>query len=187
MFVAALATVAFVVGCTRVVEATHSTNVATSISFQNRTKEMVGPVDTKLDPHSVAGVNYTSIPVVNANGDHLTLDASQRPVLFVAYWCPHCQRTLQLFTKNMASLGQKPILVFVGYNKGTSLGQAVQVEHEEVRQLHLADFEVYYNLSSSASDTYAPLGYPTLVYRSGFGLLSLYGEHTLAIWEKVLR
>ncbi|WP_067616861.1 TlpA family protein disulfide reductase [Alicyclobacillus acidiphilus] len=176
-------------GCSIAWNDSHAKVQATTqqISFQNRTDELVGPVDTKLDPTPVKQVDYTKIPVVDGEGRHVSLDARKQPVLFVAYWCPHCQRTLKLLSQEFHSLKQKPILVCVGYSQGTTLRQAVAVQHQEQTALHLAAFQVYYDLNPKAGDVYAPAGYPTLVYQANDQLLSLYGEHTAAIWRQVLR
>lgn len=158
----------------------------TSMAFQNRTSDMLVTPDAKLDPTIVQNETYRAISVVNSSGHPQVIHVGHQPVLFVAYWCPHCQRTLQLLTEYRAKFGVLPIIVCVGYSNGTSLSAAVRVERQEERVLHLAHFSVYYALASTAGNRYAPEGYPTLVYRDKGELKTLYGEHSLAIWEQVL-
>lgn len=158
------------------------------IAFANVTKEQVIRPDAKVDPSVVKGTDYTHVKVINSAGKTVTLDARQHPILFVAYWCPHCQRTLINLSKNRSKFAQLPILVSLGFPSNVSLATAVKVEHSEEQQLHLASFQVYYALSPSAGNTYAPKGYPTLAYfnSSKRHLMTLFGEHTLSVWEQVL-
>ncbi|WP_040290153.1 TlpA family protein disulfide reductase [Alicyclobacillus hesperidum] len=154
--------------------------------FQNRTSDNIIAPDTKLDSQPVRGSLYKDVLVLQANGKSAHLDVTHGPLLFVAYWCPHCQRTLQLLTKLQSQLKQIPTLVDVGYPSGATLADAVRIDRAERAQLHLANFPTYFILAPNAGDQYAPLGYPTLVYRQGGQTLSLFGEHTSAIWKQIL-
>ncbi|MFD1674553.1 TlpA family protein disulfide reductase [Alicyclobacillus fodiniaquatilis] len=166
---------------------THSTKTAsTKATFQNLISDDVIKPDTKLDPHKPFGVDYTHVEVVDAKGHHVTLNASKTPILFTAYWCPHCQRTLRLLSSQQNTLQRMPVVVSFGFAKNTTLKTAVGIQHAEISQLKLHGFKVYYDLSPSAGDEYAPLGYPTLAYDSGGSIVTLYGEHTLDIWKQVL-
>jgi hypothetical protein len=156
------------------------------ISFQNETKEMLVTPDQTLDPSIPRGVDYTRIQAVNGDGQTVTLDAERTSILVVAYWCPHCQRTLKLLSQYRPSLDTVPVLLNVGYPSGTTLSEAVHVEQEEERALGLHGMTSFYDLDPSAGDKYAPKGYPTLVYKSSRGLNTLFGEHTLAVWKQVL-
>lgn len=157
-----------------------------AISFQNRLTMLPTAPDNRLDPTTANGVDYHHIRVLDANGKQVVLSVSQGPILFAAYWCPHCQRTLVLFSKKSQELQAKPVVVCVGYPAGTTLKQAVHVETEEVSELHLATFTTYYDLSPQAGDIYAPKGYPTLAYQALGQTKLLFGEHTWSIWKQVL-
>lgn len=162
------------------------TAAAGPIVFVNRTSQMRVQPDASLDPTRAVGIDERQIPVLNDRGTRVYLDAFRGPILFVAYWCPHCQRTLLLLTNHRRNLRQIPTLVFVGYPPQTTFAEARQVVREEHRALHLANFPTFYALSQTAGDTYAPKGYPTLAYPTETGVDLLFGEHTLSIWQKVL-
>ncbi|WAH35299.1 TlpA family protein disulfide reductase [Alicyclobacillus dauci] len=178
-------------GCATVTNGTDTTTNGTSaakpkLAFQNRTRELVVTPDTKVDPSPATDVDYTHVSVLTAAGKRVVLDARQTPILFVAYWCPHCQRTLELLSSHKSELSRLPVIVNVGFPKNTELQEAVQVEAEETKQLNLHGFQMYYALDPAAGDKYAPQGYPTLAYENVRGIQTLFGEHTLSVWTSVL-
>ncbi|MCY0896276.1 MAG: hypothetical protein OWS03_08325 [Alicyclobacillaceae bacterium] len=124
------------------------------------------------------------IRVETAAGTWVTLNAKNHPVLFAAYWCPHCQRTLVLLQKHIADTPGWPTVVYVGYPDGFPLKTAVRIEHEEKKAFHLTYTHVYY-LIGSADQTYIH-GFPYLVFNRRGTLLSLFGEHTFPVWKKAL-
>ncbi|GMA61417.1 hypothetical protein NZD89_17055 [Alicyclobacillus fastidiosus] len=154
--------------------------------FQNKTKEMVVTPDSKVDPVPVTDVADTHLQVLDGQGNRVMLDVAKTPVLIVAYWCPHCQRTLELLSTHRAQLGQLPVLVNTGFPAGTTLTEAKRVEAAEVKDLKLQNFTSYYALDTSFANRYAPKGYPTLLYPSATGVQSLNGEHVLSVWAQVL-
>ncbi|WP_041695143.1 TlpA family protein disulfide reductase [Alicyclobacillus acidocaldarius] len=154
--------------------------------FQNLTGAMNQGQDPRWDPRPASVGLYGAVPVWTASGRQEVLTPERQPLLFAAYWCPHCQRTLQLLTAIRHRLKHMPVIVNVGYPAGTSLQTAIRIAREEDAALHLAPFEQVFILTPSAGDRYAPLGYPTLVFRQGSALWSLYGEHRAEIWEKAL-
>ncbi|SIS97763.1 TlpA family protein disulfide reductase [Alicyclobacillus vulcanalis] len=154
--------------------------------FQNLTGAMNEGQDPRWDPKAAPTGVYDDVTVVTASGRQEVLSVRDAPLLFAAYWCPHCQRTLQLLTSIESRLKQKPILVNVGYPPGTTLQTAARIAREESQVLHLAPFQEVFILNPDAGDRYAPLGYPTLAfYRAGRDW-TLYGEHRASIWEKAL-
>ncbi|WP_062305363.1 TlpA family protein disulfide reductase [Alicyclobacillus sendaiensis] len=154
--------------------------------FQNLTGAMNQGQDPRWDPRPASSGLYGAVTVWTASGRQEVLTADRQPLLFAAYWCPHCQRTLQLLTSIRHRLRRMPVIVNVGYPAGTSLQTAVRIAREEDAALHLAPFEEVFILTPSAGDRYAPLGYPTLVFRQGNALWSLYGEHRAEIWIRAL-
>lgn len=52
---------------------------------------------------------FRAIPVVTLDGARTTVDATRTPVLFIAWWCPHCHDLL----KDLAGtpLPRKPVLI----------------------------------------------------------------------------
>lgn len=154
--------------------------------FQNKTKDMVVTPDSRVDPVPVTNVADTHLQVLDGDGNRVDLDVAKTPVLIVAYWCPHCQRTLELLSTHRTQLGQLPVLVNTGFPAGTTLAQAKRVEAAEIKDLKLQNFTSYYALDSSFGNQYAPKGYPTLLYPSATGVQSLNGEHVLSVWAQVL-
>jgi thiol-disulfide isomerase/thioredoxin len=153
--------------------------------FAVKVNEQKVTPDSALDAVPADAARYRSITVFDANGRRVTLDAANAPVLFVAYWCPHCQRTLQLLSQNRSELRRLPVMVSMGFVPGTPLSEAVRLTQQEETALHLSGFKTYYALDPS-SRQWIPRGYPTLVFDRNGALQMLYGEHTLDVWQKVL-
>lgn len=135
-----------------------------------------------FDPKSASTAKYSKVEVLDAQGHHVTLDAHKQPILFEAYWCPHCQRTLKLFEKQLGTLPVQPVVVSMGFDKGTTLQDAVKLGKAESSALGLSGLTVYYSLDPNISD-YVPVGFPTMVFNDHGTLKALYGEHTLQAWE----
>ncbi len=135
---------------------------------------------------SASGTTYNQIEVLTSTGQTIQLDATKTPILFVAYWCPHCQRTLVAFLKHVPR-NQMPIIVSLGFVPGTSLAYAQQLTHEEWAALHFSEqnIQVDYVLGQAASQ-YVKDGYPTFVFSYHHQLLKLVGEHVWPIWAKAL-
>ncbi len=125
---------------------------------------------------------YSHVVVYDVSGKKVTLDAHNQPILFEAYWCPHCQRTIQLFEKQMSQLPVKPVLVSMGFAKGTTFQQAKAIGSQEAAALGIKGLKVYYSLNRN-TETYVPVGFPTLVFNDGGTLKALYGEHTFSAWQ----
>jgi thiol-disulfide isomerase/thioredoxin len=126
---------------------------------------------------------FKQLQLYDADGKvvHPGLD---KPLLIVAYWCPHCQRTLVLLNANKDKLKQLPVVISAGFQPNTTLQQAKDITKEEFRLLGISGFQVYYCFTQFSRDL-LPM-YPTLVYSSDQGLVRLSGEHTLDVWKKAL-
>jgi thiol-disulfide isomerase/thioredoxin len=141
-----------------------------------------------------ANPNYNPVPLQSADEvKQLQLyDANGQvvhpnpgtPMLIVAYWCPHCQRTLVLLNANKNKLKQLPVVISAGFQPNTTLQQAKDITRQEFKLLGLSGFQVYYCLTDFSRDL-LPM-YPTLVYSSDQKLVRLSGEHTLDVWSKAL-
>ena len=141
--------------------------------------------DAAFDP-VVANKNvYDAVGVYTATGKHVTLNASKHPILFEAYWCPHCQRTLVMLNQYQGSLAKRPILVSMGFQFNTTLRAAVSLENSELKAFHIHGFKVYYLLDPNQK-RYVPYKYPTLVFDHNGMLQMLYGEHVLSAWKEAL-
>ncbi|MBX5435700.1 MAG: hypothetical protein IRZ33_00620 [Alicyclobacillaceae bacterium] len=141
----------------------------------------------RFDPVPADPTLYTHVAVLTADGEQVVLDARRHPVLFVAYWCPHCQRTLVALAHHRATLGSAPDIVSMGFVQGTSLAEAKRLTEEEVTALHLARLGKTYYLLNGNTHQYIPNGYPTLVFTRGGQLQMLYGEHAVQVWQTALR
>ncbi|MCL6548117.1 MAG: hypothetical protein K6T30_04315 [Alicyclobacillus sp.] len=149
-------------------------------------EERVAP-NPRFDPAPASPSLYTRVPVWTADGHQAVLDARRRPILFVAYWCPHCQRTLVLLSQHQTKVGEMPDVVSMGFVPGTSLREAKQLTRQEEQALHLTGLanRTYYLVRPDAN-RYIPNAYPTLVFRHGWKLEMLSGEHTLQVWQTAL-
>ncbi|QSO51904.1 hypothetical protein JZ785_24570 [Alicyclobacillus curvatus] len=153
--------------------------------FANRLKDLPATPDPQFDATSVSAATYGSVTVYDANGSKVILDAKKTPILFVAYWCPHCQRTLVLLNAHRQSLAQFPTLVSMGFAPGTSLSEAVSITHQEMSYFHIQNVKEYYYLGSK-SQTLVPQGYPTLVFPSQGSVSAMFGEHTIGAWQQAM-
>jgi|GEM_PF-2013795 len=163
------------------------TDAAGNPPFQNSLKLEVAPVVKTYNPVAANPQDFTRIQAVDANGKTVTLDARKEPILFVAYWCPHCQRTLVLLSRNESQLSQLPVVLSMGFQPNTTLAEAKKLTAAEHSALHLSSrFQVYYGLNVDAKKL-VPIGFPTMVYSARGKLEMLYAEHTLAIWKQALK
>lgn len=142
-------------------------------------------IDTQYDPQRAVGNLYHQITVYSADGRQTVLNAENQPILFSAYWCPHCQRTLVLLNQHASSIKNLPIIVSTGFAPGTSLQTAKRLTEEEEQGLHLSGMTVDYLLGSRYQQ-YVPQGFPTLAYESQGKVDLLIGEHTLQVWQRAL-
>ncbi|QQE78040.1 hypothetical protein [Alicyclobacillus sp. SO9] len=153
--------------------------------FQNKLKMEIGRKINRYNPYSVNAGVFSNVKVETPQGKTVFLNANKQPILFTAYWCPHCQRTLVLLKKNLSQLPVRPIVVSMGFASGTTLAEAKKLETQEEKVLGLGTaFQIDYGLSLGKKDV--PKGFPTLVYSDGTQLRMLYGEHTLKIWKEAL-
>lgn len=182
-FAALTLTVITVTGCGNLWERFGSANPNPNPPFQNRLIEMISPISSQFDAKGVASSPYAHLKVYDANGHAVILDARKTPVFFEAYWCPHCQRTLKLWSENRSGVTQLPVMVSLGFAKGSTLADAVSVSKTEMKTFGLEKAKVYYYLG--APSDLVP-GFPTLVFPHQGRLMMMQGEHTLPMWEQAL-
>lgn len=150
----------------------------------SRAVEQVTP-DANFDPTTANANTYTQVKVLDKSGKQVTLNASEHPLLFEAYWCPHCQRTLVMLNENRAQLKQFPIIVSMGFAPGTPLSAAIKLSDQELQTFHIANAKVYYLLDATESKKVVQ-SYPTMAFPYQSHLDKLVGEHTLQVWEQAL-
>ncbi|GMA51860.1 hypothetical protein GCM10025857_32170 [Alicyclobacillus contaminans] len=155
-----------------------------AITVSNLTGYEKAQPDASYDPQTLANADQVlnSLKVVDRNGQAVDLRNTNQPILFEAYWCPHCQRTLVLFQHNPVLMGAKPIVISCGFPKNTTLKQAIAASDKEFQLLGLSGFTVYYVVNPVQLP-----GYPTLLFHKGQAAHVLIGEHTSAVWEQAVR
>ncbi|WP_051343645.1 TlpA family protein disulfide reductase [Alicyclobacillus herbarius] len=173
-----LASVFLTVGCQPV----YKSQTVSPTTFTNRLNDEKATPIKKFDATRKGASLYAKVTVYDANGRKVTLDAKKQPLLFEAYWCPHCQRTIVLLHKHANQLAEMPVLVSVGYAKGTTLTQAKRISDEEVRAFGLKNMKVYYLLDGD----HGQYSFPTLAFNHNGQVELLKGEHTLAVWKQAL-
>lgn len=163
---------------------TKQQSAAQNPPFANKLKLDVMAPDTKFDASPV-GSNYNHVQVTAPNGQTITLSASTEPVLFEAYWCPHCQRTIVLLNKNRSKLHQIPVLVSTGFAPGTTLSEAKSLGAEELHALHIKNVKVYYLLNTHEFRKLVQT-FPTFTFPYHNKVEMLTGEHSFPIWQKAI-
>lgn len=145
--------------------------------------EKVKP-DNQFDPKQLANAAevLSSFTIVDKKGNEVHLTDSKRPILFEAYWCPHCQRTLILFHNTPAIMNAKPIVISTGFPANTTLQEAVAASKKEFDLLGVSGFTVYYALGN----VHVP-SYPTLLFHQNQSTDLLSGEHTKQVWEQAMQ
>lgn len=162
-----------------------STSLGGNSPFSVRIGEDLAKPQSTWNPKTVSSSTYSDVHVLDASGKPVTLHVSNSPILFEAYWCPHCQRTLVLLSSNLSGIKSKPVLVSTGFAPNTTIQQAVSISHQEFKSLNLAKFQVYYLLDQSLLSKYVA-SYPTLVFEKNGKTQEMLGEHTLPLWERAL-
>jgi thiol-disulfide isomerase/thioredoxin len=138
------------------------------------------PPDTKFDPVTKQVSYYSPIKVLDSNGNTVTLNANKSPIIFEAYWCPHCQRVLQELSHNRSQIQHVPTVVSMGFPQGTSLQQAVATTQDEFASLGITGFQVYYLLNPPRLNYV----FPTSVFSNSGQDELLVGEHSLSVMTK---
>ncbi len=154
--------------------------------FKNELGLMVVTPSSSFNPQTAPSAIYSHVSVLTATGKKVTLNAKNQPLLFEAYWCPHCQRTLVALNKNKSQLKRLPFFVSEGFVPGTKLTQAIQLTRQEFSYFHFSGFQVYYIINSHEVAKNAPNGFPTLAFVSQGQMLTLTGEHMLSVWKAAL-
>ncbi|MCL6600306.1 MAG: thioredoxin [Alicyclobacillus macrosporangiidus] len=154
--------------------------------FENRLNALPTTPANVLNAKPADPAVFSSIPALTPDGAPLTLNPSDRPVVFLAYWCPHCQRTLVLWDQHWSELPVKPVIVATGFEPGTPLDQAKQIEADEIRGLNLQHIRFDAYLLDTDVGKKVIQAYPQVVFQQGDRLLTFTGERTLAVWKQVL-
>lgn len=145
------------------------------------TDEQVAP-QTNFHP-TPAPATWSAVSVLTASGSSVRLTDSLLPALVVAYWCPHCQRTLVLFMRHHLSSAQKPTVISTGFAYGTTLLQARQITAQEERALGIKGLHIDYWLADWQA---VVKQFPTLLFRRDKQWQVLEGEHTWDAWRQAL-
>ncbi|MCL6516534.1 hypothetical protein [Alicyclobacillus sp.] len=153
--------------------------------FQNRLDALPTTPANVPNAKPADPVLYGALPVVTPDGRQETLHPADRPVVFLAYWCPHCQRTLVLWDQHWSELPVKPVIVATGFQSGTPLADARRIEEDEIRGLHLQHIQFDAYLLDADEGKRVIQAYPQAVYELDDQLLTLTGERTLDVWKQV--
>lgn len=154
--------------------------------FYNELNLEVGAPDPQFDPQLIHAATYDNLTVYSANGRVVHLNTTNQPILFIAYWCPHCQRTLVLLRKHRNQLKSLPVVVSMGFAPGTTLEEAVHIGRAEERALGLQNYQIFYDVQPN-SGALVPNGFPTFVFPDHGQVDVLFGEHTWRVWEQALK
>lgn len=128
---------------------------------------------------------YRTITVQSVNGKNTTISVTNNnPVAFVAYWCPHCERTLVMWSQHRKAITHFPSLVFVGYPNGTPFSAAKERALAELNYFHI-EGKIYFIIGNQAN-AYTPKGFPDLYFLHGNKVVHLFGEHTWSVWKEAL-
>lgn len=123
------------------------------------------------------------LKLTDESGKPVSVAQTDRPIIFEAYWCPHCQRTLITLFKDKDFMALHPIVVSMGYPPDTTLSQAVATSQKEFDILGLSGFTVYYSLGSVSQDVVP--SYPTVIFTKRNKMYRLTGEHTSLVWHEI--
>ncbi|MCL6625597.1 TlpA family protein disulfide reductase [Alicyclobacillus shizuokensis] len=151
-------------------------------TFTNRLADEKTTPIAKFDATTKGASLYERVTVYDASGRKVTLDAHKQPLLFEAYWCPHCQRTIVLLHQHASQLRRFPVFVSVGFAKGTTLAQAKRINGQEMRAFGIRHAKVYYLLEGD----HGQYSFPTLAFARDGQVELLKGEHTLPVWKQAL-
>lgn len=173
---------ALLTGCGTIKNTVQVNSVPQNAPVRNLLSVDYNGSSSKFDAMPTRNSIYEDMNVFTASGKRIHLDPLKQPILFEAFWCPHCQRTMVLLEKHWSELGEHPIFLSAGFLPGTILTQAKQISSKEFNMLGVHNVTVYYLLGPAPISTF-----PTLVFRSGTDLKTLAGEHTLQVWEKALK
>ena len=100
-----------------------------------------------------------TLTVQTVEGKEVVLDLRKGPVLFVAYWCPHCDRFL-LTAKEMG-LERLPTVVSIWPRDGDTLADVVRETRAKLQRTGWEDTPFYVLMAGSPSYVQ---GTPTLVW-----------------------
>lgn len=154
-----------------------------SSTFVNKLDQENHGLNPKDDAQLLNSHSLKNLPVVKSSGEKVDIDFSQQPVIFVAYWCPGCQRELVLLNNNKEKFNKLPIIICTGFNKidkNTSLNDAVRIIDQGFNNLRIQGFTTYYSMTDPSNKDVPE--YPCVIYPKDNNLFRLTGEHTLDVF-----
>lgn len=174
-----------VTGCGSLMNRGQSSASGQIPSFKDsRSAELVTPI-AKFNAIQADPNVYTQVKVFDQAGHQVVLNAKEQPLLFEAYWCPHCQRTLVSLNQHRSTLHAFPTLVSMGFVPGTTLNEAIALSDTELNTFHITNVKVYYLLDPTEAKQLIH-SYPTMVFPYHNQLNLLVGEHTYPVWQQAL-
>ena len=131
---------------------------------------------------TINGQSFDGTPVT------ITNDGSPKVILFVAHWCPHCQKEVPLLSEWMQThqlpAGLKLYTVSTGVSESApNFPPSAWLQREKWRVPTIAD-----DTKTTAADQYGLSGYPYFVAVDGAGkvVTRTSGEIPISQWEDVL-
>ncbi|EQB20845.1 hypothetical protein UNSWDHB_1918 [Dehalobacter sp. UNSWDHB] len=130
---------------------------------------------SKYDAELITTHSLNDLKILSSSSERVSIDFSKQPVIFSAFWCPACQRELVFLRDNKEQLDTVPIIISTGFEDKT-LEEAVTITKQELDELQIKGFEVYYALNDPEPKDVPK--YPGLVFSKDGSLYRLSGEHT---------
>ncbi len=152
--------------------------------FRDLRKVEIVPLQSKNNASITSSSLYRHVVVENNFGKTTVLNATKKPILFLAYWCPHCERVVTLWKNHHVHF---PNLVFVGYPNRTTFSQAKSRAWDEIRSFHLpvVENQVHFIIGQNLKQ-YVPSGFPEYIYYRDGKMKSMLGEYTWNVWNRVI-
>ena len=111
---------------------------------------------------AACGQQTATIHVQDANGNDAVVDLKNGPVLFVAYWCPHCEHFLR--TAKEAGLDRFPTVVSIWPRQGDTLKDVVRATKAKLDRTGWGGTPFYVLMDDAPSYVQ---GTPTLAWWDG--------------------
>jgi len=110
------------------------------------------------------GGSETALRVVDANGQETVIDLKDGPVLFIAYWCPHCENFL-----TTAPLQKLPTIVSTFPRQGDTVDMLIRETRAKLERTGWKDTPFYVMMEYPAYATQTPL----LVWWDGYQIQTI--------------